>query len=334
MDNRMWDTFLVLLRAGLWEKDVTLAGEPDEKEWAFLLQGAREQAVTGLFLRAVAHLGEAQTPPAPIRMRLIAEADLLDRKGSRVEAAEQAVLSLYRGAGLHPIIQKGSRSARHYAFPALRVSGDVDLYFPASEFDRAVALSQGARKMPDGSCVFKKEGVTIELHPRYYDLHCDPARLPEPDTTCGELLLLSAHILKHALGAGVGFKQLCDMARALDACEGTYDKQELAAALDAAGLRRWHTLLCSMLVDDLGLNPGRCLEGFAPVNPEPLRKIVREGGNFGQATAKREKALHNGSTFTRKASTAFTFLKRLPFSLRTAPREARATIRELIKGNL
>ena len=334
MDNRMWDTFLTLLRAGLWEKDVQLAQKPDENEWERLLQGAREQAVTGLLLRAVAHLDEAQTPPAPVRMRLVAEADLLDRKGSRAAAAEHAVLSLYRDAGLHPVVQKGSRSARHYAFPALRVSGDVDLFFPESEFQKAVSLAPSARKAPDGSYVFKEEGVTVELHPRYYDLHCDTAQLPAPATVCGELLLLSAHILKHVLGAGVGLKQLCDMARALDACEGDYDKRELAAALETAGLMRWHTLLCSLLVADLGLDPSRCLDGFSPVNPEPLRRIVREGGNFGQATEKRQKALHSGSAFARKASTAFTFLKRLPFSLRIAPRETRATIRELIRGNL
>ena len=106
------------------------------------------------------------------------------------------------------------------------------------------------------------------------------------------------------------------------------------SALESAGLTRWHTLLCSLLVEDLGLDPSRCLEGFSAVRPESLRRIVREGGNFGQATEKRQKALHSGSAFARKASTAFTFLKRLPFSLRTAPREARATIRELVRGNL
>ena len=334
MDNRMWNSFLTLLRAGLWEKDVQLAHTPDENEWERLLQGAREQAVTGLLLRAVAHLNEAQTPPAPVRMRLVAEADLLDRKGSRAEAAERSVLALFQGAGLHPVVQKGSRSARHYAFPALRVSGDVDLYLSDKEFEKGVALAPGGRKAPDGSHVFKQEGVTVELHPRYYDLHCDTAQLPAPATVCGELLLLSAHILKHVLGAGVGLKQLCDMARALEACEGTYDKRELATALTNAGLMRWHTLLCSLLVDDLGLDPSRCLDGFSPVNPEPLRRIVQEGGNFGQATEKRQKALHSGSAFARKASTALTFLKRLPFSLRIAPREARATIRELVRGNL
>lgn len=334
MDNRMWDTFLSLLRAGLWEKDVRLTQAPDENEWGLLLQGAREQAVTGLLLRAVAHLGEDQTPPASIRMRLVAEADLLDRKGHRTLAAERSILALYQGAGLHPIVQKGSRSALHYAVPALRVSGDVDLYLPGEEFDKAVALAPGARKAPDGSYSFKQEGVTVELHPRYYDLHCDFSALPAPASVCGELLLLSAHILKHAMGAGVGLKQLCDMARALDRCEGTYDKQELATALENAGLTRWHTLLCSLLVEDLELDPSRCLEGFSAVHPEPLRRIVREGGNFGQATEKRQKALHSGSAFARKASTAFTFLKRLPFSLRTAPREARATIRELVRGNL
>lgn len=334
MAETTWNCFLDLLRAGLWEKDVQLKEAPDEKNWELLLQWAREQAVTGLLLRGVAHLPEAQTPPAPIRMRLIAEADLLDRKGTHSSRIEKDIVGQFTRAGLQPIVQKGSRSARHYAYPALRVSGDIDLYFPPETFSKAVALVPDAKREPDGSYVFKREGVPVEMHPRYYDLHCDTASLPAPDSVCGELVLLSAHALKHALGAGVGLKQLCDIARALEDCEGKYDKQELVAALRHAEIDRWHTLLCSLLISDLGLDPSRCPDGFSTVDPEPLRRIVRAGGNFGQATEKRQKALHGRSAFARKASTAFSFLKRLPFSLRTAPRETRATIRELIRGNL
>lgn len=329
-----WDCFLTLLQAGLWEKDVELPDTPDEATWELMLRWARDQAVTGLLLRSFTHLPEHQVPPATVRMRWIVEADLLDRKGTRVARVEQEALALFLKEGLQPIIQKGSRSARHYAYPALRISGDVDLFFPEASFDRAVTLVPDARRAPDGSYVFKREGVPVELHPRYYDLHVDPASLPEPESVCGELLLLSAHTLKHALGAGVGLKQLCDMARALYDCEGQYDKRELAAALERARIDRWHALLCSLLVSDLGLDPSYCLDGFTATDPAALRDIVRAGGNFGQAAEARKKALRHRSAFARKASTAFSFLKRLPFSLRVAPQETRATIRELVKGNL
>ena len=163
--------------------------------------------------------------------------------------------------------------------------------------------------------------VTVELHPRYYDIHRPAAKLPAPGTPCGEILLLSAHIFKHVIGHGLGCKQLCDMAVALARLDGKYDKAELREALKRAGLLRWHTLLCSLLVADFGLDPACCLADFRPVDPERLRRIVRTAGHFGQHAHK-------------KAATAGAFLRRLPFSLSYCPRETFATIWELALGNL
>ena len=161
MADRNWETFLALLRAGLWEQAVRLPGALDETTWNLMLQQARDQAVTGILLRGVAHLEETQLPPAPVRMRLIAETDLLDRKGRLAGSVEQSVLSLFRQEGLHPVVQKGSQSARHYPHPELRVSGDVDLYIQEDEFGRAVTLVDDARRAPDGSYLFKRQGVTV-----------------------------------------------------------------------------------------------------------------------------------------------------------------------------
>ena len=139
--------------------------------------------------------------------------------------------------------------------------------------------------------------------------------------------------LKHAIGAGVGCKQLCDFALALARTDGKYDKEQLCAYLKRAGLLRWQRVLCSLLVADLGLDPACCLPDFTPGDPAPLRRIVLEGGAFGLFDPSREKAVRAGKT-VRKMQAAGAFLKRLPFSLRVAPRETVATIGELVKGNL
>ena len=331
MTDRNWHIFLCLLRAGLWERDLRLDEAPEPSLWEPLRRMALDQAVLGVLLRGIAHLPADQRPPADGQAAMRAWEAAVAGVSARIGRVEAELLDRLRRAGVHPVIQKGSAAARHYAVPELRQGGDIDVYCP--EFDAARSVAPDARTAPDGAAVFVRGGVTVELHPRYYDLHADPARLPAPGSPCGELLLLSAHIFKHAAGAGVGCKQLCDMARALDALDGRYDKAELADCLRRCGLLRWQRLLCSLLVADLGLDPGRCLDGFRPCDAEPLRRIVRSGGHFGQAAPGRRRAL-KAPAAVRKISTAGSFLRRLPFSLRYAPRETFATIRELVRGNL
>lgn len=333
MDRSLWNLLTALLRAGLWERDVTLPAGPDAAQWRALLEAARGQAVSGLLRQGIARLPEAQLPPAELRLALLAEADAIERAYGAMARTEAALLAFFSEAGLHPLVQKGSQAAKYYACPQARSSGDIDLFLPGAEFDKVQALVPHAHPDPSGSLVFVRDGVTVELHPRYYDLHFAPEKLPAPGSAAGEILLQSAHICKHAIGTGIGLKQLCDLARTLYATEGRYDKDELREALRKTGLLRWHRLLCSLLTEDLGLDAGCCLPDFRPCSAGPLRRIVRRGGNFGQAAPQRKAALRKGGA-ARKADTAAAFLRRLPFSLRYAPRETFAMLRELASGNL
>lgn len=332
------DIFFAVLRAGLWEQDLRLDAAPGADGWQEVLQTARDQAVLGLVYRGMAHLPAEQLPPAPLRMRLLSDVDRIARRVQALGAVERDLLERLRAAGLHPTVQKGSEAGKYYAHPELRESGDIDLCFPAGELllARETVTAAGAASVhaaSDGSVVCRYRDVTVELHPRYFDLHVGEDRLPEVPSVVAELVMLSAHILKHAIGEGVGCKQLCDMARALDGAEGRYDKAALRAALRRCGLLRWHRLLCSLLVTDLSLDPARCLPDFVPVDPAPLRRIVLRGGAFGYADPARRQAVSRGLA-ARKAHAAGAFLRRLPFSLRIAPRETLATLAELIRGNL
>ena len=329
MENRGWNVFLELLRAGLWEQDLRLPDVPDVAGWEQLMQMARSQSVMGLFLRGLTHLPTDQQPPGALQQDLLRWRTALERTFERHARVQALLLEELPASGVHPVVQKGSEAAKYYPRPAMRQVGDIDLYCP--EFDRALALFPEVRLASDGAAVFEREGVTVELHPRYHDVHLPAAQLPVPGSPCGELLLLSAHAFKHAIGAGVGYKQLCDLTRALTCLDGRYDKAELQQALQRAGLLRWHRLLCSLLVEDLGLNPTHCLDGFRPCNPDALRRIVREAGSFGKNQRQQE---HKKSALKRKTAIAGSFLRRLPFSLRFGARETLSNIRDLVRGNL
>lgn len=332
MTENTWDIFLKLLHSGLWDHDLSLPGVASSPGWEPVLELGREQAVMGLLLRGVAHLIEDQRPSGSLLPVLQAWEQAFARANARYARVQGALLKRLSEAGLHPVVQKGTEAAKYYSDPSIRQVGDIDLYLPGEEFLRARKLFPKARKASDGAVVFVIEGVTVELHPRYYDIHLPPDRLPAIGSSCGEILLMSAHIFKHAMGPGIGCKQLCDLAVALAWLDGRYDKQELSQTLREAGLLRWHTLLCSLLVADLGLDPSCCLPDFESVDPERLRRIVRASGNFGMADEGRRRS-RQWSTLGKKAATAVAFLRRLPFSLRYGSRETLATIWGLAAGN-
>ena len=321
MSDPVWNTFLVILRAGLWEQDLELLCVPDAAEWGQVLTLGRKQAVMGLVLRGIAHLPDGQRPPEELQPVLAAMETAFSRANERYARVQVALFQHMAEFKLHPIVQKGSEAAKYYANPSVRQVGDIDVCLPKADFRRARSLFPQAKMTSDGALEMTRELVTIEVHPRYYDIHRRLERLPAPCTPCGEILLLSAHIFKHVIGHGLGCKQLCDLAIALARLDGKYDKAELRAALKYAGLLRWHTLLCSLLVADLGLDPACCLPDFQPVDPERLRRIVRGSGHFA----------HHAPT---KAATAGAFLRRLPFSISYCPRETLAYIWELTLGNL
>ena len=321
MSDSVWNTFLALLRAGLWEQDLRLPSVPDTAGWEQLLALSREQAVMGLLLKGIAHLPTEQRPPEELQPILLTVEEAFARANARYAHVQAELLQQLADAGLRPVVQKGREAAKYYADPSARQVGDIDVFLPEGELLRAWALFPSAKMASDGALVLTQDLVSIELHPRYYDIHRPAGKLPTPGTPCGEILLLSAHIFKHVIGHGLGCKQLCDLAVALARLEGKYDESELRAALKRAGLLRWHKLLCSLLVDDFGLDPACCLPDFQPVDPERLRRIVRRTGHFA----------HHAPT---KAATAGAFLRRLPFSLSYCPRETFAYIWELTLGNL
>ena len=211
-----------------------------------------------------------------------------------------------------------------------------------------------ADKAPDGSFHYHWRGIEVEHHPDLIDLQAigvkrwarkqvkalQPATvtLPEhperaiqtPSATIN-LLLINAHICKHAIGLGVGLRQMCDMARAYHALHREVDGEQIRSLYRRAGLERWSNLLHRFLVDYIGLE-----EHLLPYRSKleesarPLLKVVLRGGNFGRYAADREVVM--GNLWQRKWHTALSFVRNCRFSFRYAPAEAIWTVWQLAKG--
>lgn len=301
--ERVRDAFLTLLRAGLWEDQAQDTASClqnqcfplSAEEWSGVLLMARSQTVIGLVFSGISRLPD-ELMPQPEQLALwAAETDGLERRNRRMNAVLAELAGKFIGAGLHPVLQKGQGVARLYAQPLLRRSGDIDLFFPESGEDaRALEIirNEGIQinAAADGSHCYHYRDVIVEHHPDLLDI-CRPAakrkigeeirrfgyaesgivpglRVPHPALN---LLLLSTHILKHAMGKGIGLRQLCDYARACyvysggnsghkDGCGGMPAATqslwlEMARIYSKAGITEWTNLLHSFVTEYLGLPP-------------------------------------------------------------------------------
>ena len=308
-------------------------GQPDpqtlsvlrQANWKAVLDEAKRQSVTGLVYLAVSRLPEGFSLPEEIIFRLVSRSRQIELRGQALAKASAELKAQLEAAGLHPELMKGAQVAAFYAEPAFREYGDIDVYLPPEE-----ELPVAWEAAPDGSAHFAYQGIDVDVHRHYFDLHRNSALppVPSPEAT---LLMLSAHTLKHAVGAGIGLRQLCDLAAAYLALDGQYSPDSLRSYYKEHRLDRWNKLVNSFLQTELGV-PDRLYGGAQP-SSDLLLKMLEEGGNFGHHSASRSKALEQ-SSLRRKTDTALRFIRRLPFSLRYAPGEALPIFFTLIKGNL
>ena len=231
-------------------------------------------------------------------------------------------------------------------------------------------------RMPDGSQTYEWHGIDVEHHPAIIDLRspaairlsgeldearefvptdiADGLRVPSPALNA---LMLNSHILKHALGRGIGLRQMCDLAMGYHRIseEGKIDEYggRILAFYRRVGIVKWSRLLHSFLVGVIGLPEAELPYSEKIVPYGALWRIVEEGGNFGQHRGAGASAGTNVSAKTgvsaktdvsagpasgksgvlkRKLGTAGMFLRRAGFSLRFAPKEAFWTVFDLAKG--
>lgn len=303
------------------------------EQWEALPELARGQAVSGWIYDAVSHLGGGTEVPSSVLKALEEDALSIRSRAQRHVAAAAVYVDELRALGLHPVVMKGPAVARYYPRPELRVSGDLDIYLPEEQMPQAVEYFRGkgctVYDIPDGSLYCTGGPIDVDLHTSYYDLHVPASQLPPVPSAEARLLMLSAHILKHAAGPGVGMRQICDMAITLRST--SYDRDALLQAFAASHTLSWNRMLCSLIKERLGVDAGLFERGssFAP-----LERIILSGGNFGHFRPGRQKALASEGQFRRKLDTAWRILCKLPFALRYAPREYFSYTASLIRGNL
>lgn len=360
MTDKELAALLVLLRAGLWEK------EPDDlsffplsaESWEGVFRAAQCQTVTGIVWQGICFLPDDLLPSESLLLRWVAKTGFIEQENHRMNLTLSGLYRFFGAEGLHPVLQKGQGAALLYERPQLRECGDIDFYFPSEEERlRAVSLvrqsGHAVRSEADGSIHYLWNGTNVEHHSRLLDVNnpfkrkcakkaelaCGFRSMPLPAAYDTELtvpspllnlLLLNTHIMKHAFGWGIGLRQLCDMARAYYRYRGDIASGEVRDLYRQTGIGRWSNLLHSFLQDHIGLSPDFLPHEEKRISSAPLLDIIARGGNFGQYMAGRSRLPQ--TAWKRKLSTSRSFLNSARFSCKYAPNEAFWTFMNLLTG--
>lgn len=357
-DHSVEKAFLDLVCCGINDKlpDRGLFSSLNVSDWEEIYRMARRQTVCGICYDAFCRLPGELLPPENILTRWVARVNAIEITNRRMAQALSSLLGIFRNEGLRPVVQKGMSVARFYSIPELRECGDIDLWFPTEDIDRAIKVAaengSGLRHNPDSSVSFIYDGFVIEIHRRLISLSY-PAGLRRIDTLIRELgtdrnnseelpsppallelLLVTVHIMRHAFGKGIGLRQICDYYRAAVALAGKYDAGLFAEVCRTTGISRWVALLNDFVgkyfgIPSSGLPPSG-LDSKSVKSPDALMEIIRDGGNFGQyinESVQGESVVGKGKLHTFKM-----FVGHARFAVSIAPKEALWSIGRLILG--
>lgn len=353
--NRWQQAFYLLLQSGLWEQNLNmLTPFPlSEQEWMNVYIESRRQTLQGLLYQGVLHLPESMLPPQSVIFRWLADITSLEQTHTEICSNIAATQQLLQSAGTTPVLLKGEGVGVLYVHPEWRTCGDIDWYVtPEISRKEMCQFLKGkgfqTETTADGSVFFLYDNTEIELHWHLIDIEHPGKqhvlrRLLEGDSYdyltipngCKvrvlkpqpSLVMLNAHIMKHAFTVGVGLRQFCDLARAYHVWNGQYDKELLMTYYKELGMEKWahtvHALLVKYLDIETADMPEKVsLHGRRHVK---LMRRLHEWGNFG----------HHSESWTENPTKFYTvrqMVRHLPISLDYAPMEMFYKTKNLIVG--
>ena len=162
------DVFLALLKAGLWERELSLSnyGVIDFNE-VYLF--AEQQSVLGLAAAGIEHVIDIKVPQESTLM-LVGNALQLEQRNISMNTFVAWIVKKLREEGVFPLIIKGQGIAQCYERPLWRAAGDIDILLDVLSYEKAKQiLSPIATKIEKESFKSLHLGLTInswivELH--------------------------------------------------------------------------------------------------------------------------------------------------------------------------
>jgi len=309
---------------------------PEIRDWAGLYKFTRKQALTGV-CSPIPFGGEL--PPKEVLLEWYATESAIRARNAVLNRRAVELTERLRADGMTCCILKGQGNARLYPDPALRASGDIDVWADA---DEETLREYVKKQFPDAVESSKHIKFPI-FEDTPVDMHDTPLKLFHPGlnrrlqqwleenkaaqmahtvrlagtdadiavpTAAFNAVYQLGHILIHLIDEGIGLRQFVDYFYVLRELKGAGAEQLEAVRRSwrRLGLLRLARAVMWVEQEMLGLE-----EEFLPVPPDKrmgrvLADIILDGGNFGRYSS-RQRFRKRGSAA--KAADGFWHLVRL-----------------------
>ncbi|MEN5058268.1 nucleotidyltransferase family protein [Sphingobacterium kitahiroshimense] len=309
MANKLRDIFLQLLRIGLWQKGkLVIDHELSSEDWAKIYQTAITHTVEGVIYDSLSFLNEKQLPPKLLRQKWAIRIDQIERYNKKLNHVISDQYQLFAQLGIYPILQKGQGVASCYINPEHRVSGDIDWYFKDKDYLIIRKLLQQKNHPFNDTAGFSLDyfwkGIPVEHHKMLFDIRSPfkykylkdiekdhqnryqdflvndtKIKLLAPEL---QIVQVTTHILKHMISFGIGFRQICDIARLYANYKDMIDGMLLQEIFKKIGILKWVQILHHLLENNIGLKKGNLPFNYpGDIHSDWLLTEIWHGGNFG-----------------------------------------------------
>lgn len=307
-------TFLELVRAGLWEKEAWLSSF-NNIDFNEVYRLAEEQSVIGLVAAGLEHVIDSKVPQE-IALAFVGNTLQLEQRNTAMNQFLSIIYDKINQSGLNPILIKGQGIAQCYERPLWRSSGDIDLLFGYSQYVKAKEFLANYSPTPPKEnletyeCCFTIQNWSVEIHG---SLRClithrmdrmlaiiqeDVCSMKNSNRTwkngqtdislpsvTDDVLVIFTHIIKHFFRGGIGLRQVCDWCRLLWHYKNEIDRDLLYRRLDELGIRTEWNAFASLAVDYMGMCkdtiPFYDSSNKWKKKSKRIFSIIMDGGNFG-----------------------------------------------------
>lgn len=337
--------FFELLKAGLWEKGVSLSAY-GEIDYSDIMRMAEEQSVVGLITAGLEHVKDVKIPQE-WTLQFIGSTLQIEQRNKAMNEFVAKLISMLRKRDVYTLLVKGQGIAQCYKKPLWRSSGDVDLFLSDTNYEKAkkelIPLATSLEKEYKhlkhlGMAI---DGFSVELHGTLrsrlnsrVDHEIDRVQdecflngevrlwvfknsngstvqvfLPGPNQ---DVIFVFTHILHHLFIEGIGLRQICDWCRLLWTYREAIDRVRLEKHLRTMGLMSEWRAFASLAVCYLGM-PEEAMplyNGGFKRRGKRLMNMVLKSGNFGH---NRDKNSDGGiGTLLRRTTDAFKMMMIFP----------------------
>lgn len=325
--------------------------------WKSLFDLSKEQCVYGILADVLTKCKGDVEVSRDVLLNWIGLVMRLEQRNMKMNRMVISLFGKLRSLGLHPVLMKGQAFAQNYPNPLHRVCGDIDVYFKQdSDCETAIgwAIRVGGQSHKGNESAWEHKHFAVNLQGLEVELHYQMCRFENPrlqqrlqniidhefsvsepyyvriegeeiETVPPTLSVLHQlmHITRHLLEAGVGIRQICDLAVYVDRHCNEINADVLKQYVEELQLCEIAGALGYILVEMLGLKKEKWPLGIVPDHAEFVIREIFDGGNFGR---QRTAFQGNNNVFFRKCHSMTYFIKRCLLFRHLLPAESRSYI--------